>query len=443
MRYIIKRNHSSNNTIFLPSKDIENFSLVGLKTVIVRIGVISQEVTLSEHHEDNYLYMSSDLFANFTLPEFLEFELKVKEGVLYIGPVIGMLIRGKVDEMTSQRIKIYKNYLTDYQHVNGLILLITVDGIDWKRKVVIGYAYNPKENEWIKGIYPFPSSVFLRKTIKESTRRKLNNLIENKYFNSNVFNKWDMWVWFSNDEMLSKFFAKTVLGENIQGVHELLREYGSIFIKPMSGMQGTGIFQLSKNEKSYSLSYRKNGNNFNMILDNWKAVEHFLNTELYLFKYIAQQRIPLLRHEGRVIDYRAIAIKDKNGKWSVPGIVTKYGEKESIVSNISSGGSAEKAWDSLMKLYQENHRAAFLKYKEIENLAISCCKTLEDKGLHLAYIGIDIGMDEEGNLWVIEINNRNPDMTIALDAEDFQLYYNIKAAPLHYAKWLAGFGGSA
>ena len=78
---------------------------------------------------------------------------------------------------------------------------------------------------------------------------------------------------------------------------------------------------------------------------------------------------------------------------------------------------------------------------EIEKLALTCCQVLESKGLHLGYIGIDIGIDENHHLWVIEINNRNPDMTIALDANDFQLYYKTKSAPFHYAKWLACFGG--
>ena len=85
-------------------------------------------------------------------------------------------------------------------------------------------------------------------------------------------------------------------------------------------------------------------------------------------------------------------------------------------------------------------KEAFKKYKEMERLAILCCKALERKGLHLAYVGMDVGMDDNKNLWIIEVNNRNPDMTIALDAEDKQLYYQIKSAPLYYAKWLTGFG---
>ena len=168
---------------------------------------------------------------------------------------------------------------------------------------------------------------------------------------------------------------------------------------------------------------------------------HFMGVELNLKKYIAQNRLSLLKDNNRVIDFRVIVLKDANGLWSVPGMITRFGAEESIVSNISSGGSAEKTWSTLLGIYNDDPKKAFKKYKEMERLAILCCKALERKGLHLAYVGMDVGMDDKKNLWVIEINNRNPDMTIALDAEDKQLYYQIKSAPLFYAKWLTGFGG--
>lgn len=43
------------------------------------------------------------------------------------------------------------------------------------------------------------------------------------------------------------------------------------------------------------------------------------------------------------------------------------------------------------------------------------------------------------NLWLIEMNNRDPDPTIALDINNVQLYYDLKTNPLFYAKSLAGF----
>ena len=50
-----------------------------------------------------------------------------------------------------------------------------------------------------------------------------------------------------------------------------------------------------------------------------------------------------------------------------------------------------------------------------------------------------MGMDQDGKLWIIEINNVYPNHTIALDAEDSLMYRTVMSTPLLYAKWLTGF----
>jgi hypothetical protein len=443
MKLIIKTISTPKPTISLPLNVLEKLFISDRDSITISIGAVKETVILM-HHDDmeQCIYLSKTIYNKFFLPEFIDvYEIAVKNEILMIGPVIGLLIRGKVDELTKQRIKIYKNYLIDYKHLNGLILLFTSDGIDVKNKLINGFAFNPKEHEWEEGIFPFPSVVFLRKQIKGLIRRNLFGLIGNKFFNSHVFNKWEMWEWLSDNEEIRKNLPETVLGENIENVQRLLDAHQETFIKPKAGMQGFGIYQLSKAGQEFILTYRLKDKNIITVFENWKAVENYLKSELSLKNYIVQQRIQLLTKENRVMDVRVIVGKNHNGDWIVPGMVTKFGEKDSIVSNISSGGSAQKVWNSLCEIFQDDFKMAFKKYMEIEKLALTCCKVLESKGLHLGYIGIDIGMDENHNLWLIEINNRSPDMTIALDADDYQLYYKIKSAPLHYAKWLSGFGG--
>ncbi len=312
---------------------------------MISIGAIKEDVTLTEHQEqESIIYISKDLFTTYSLPDFLEYEIRVEDDILYIGPIIGLLIRGKKAEMNKQRMKIYTNYLNEYSHVSGIILLLTSDGIDDQRKTTFGYVYHPIENEWVGGNFPFPSVVFCRKTITEADRSKLNRLIGEAFFNSHVFNKWEMWEWFSANESLRGYLPETVLAKNIMDVKQLFEKYETIFIKPISGMQGTGIYELSKRKGEYQLKHLLKGRNIITVFDSWKAVVHFMGVELNLKKYIAQNRLSLLKDNNRVIDFRVIVLKDANGLWSVPGMITRFGAEESIVSNISSGGSAEKTW---------------------------------------------------------------------------------------------------
>lgn len=441
MRFTIQQ-IPTKGTVFFHMNVLRKLSLQDYECVTLSIGAIREKVSLSTHDDqESVIYLSKDLFAESWIPEFLEYELTATNDVLYMGPVIGLLIRGDMEELDPPRVKIYKNYLADYDRLKGLVLLVTTDGIDPEKKTVLGFAYNPITNQWVKGTFPFPSVIFLRKKIGKRTRNLLEGLIGKHYFNSDRFDKWDMWEWLSNDKDLKKHVSETVLAKNLEEVSRLINKYKNIFLKPIFGMQGMGIYQLVKKDDQYYLHTRMNGKNFTSIFDSWDAVKLFLSENLNLTKFIAQQSIHLLKNEERVMDFRVIAVKDCFGNWSIPGVVTRFGERNSIVSNISSGGTAEKGWETFQKLYPKDLQEGFKKYKEIEKLSLHCCEFLDKKGLHLAYIGIDIGMDEERNLWVIEINNRTPDMTIALDAEDYQLYYKIKSAPLHYAKWLAGFRG--
>jgi carbamoylphosphate synthase large subunit len=77
--------------------------------------------------------------------------------------------------------------------------------------------------------------------------------------------------------------------------------------------------------------------------------------------------------------------------------------------------------------------------KKIADMAAAVANKLDEYGINCGTLGFDIGLDQMGRLWLIEINNRDPDPGIALDIHNTQLYYALKTGPLFYAKYLAGF----
>ncbi|MEH7526335.1 YheC/YheD family protein, partial [Bacillus sp. JJ1503] len=327
MKFTIITDHTTSHSISLHSTVLKKLSISKLQVINVKIGIIEKPgVTLRKHQQDKaVIHISADLVAGFSLPDSIDYEVIVGEETLLIGPIIGLFIKGEVNEMTKRNIDHFKKYLIDYQHINGLILLVTYDGIDEKNKIVNGFAYNPIENEFTKGTFPFPSVLFCRKTLKEADRMIIQNLVGSKYFNSHVINKWEIWQWLSMSDKLSRSLPETGLAVNLKEVKKLIDESGCIYLKPISGSQGKGIYQLEKNGEKYKLNYRLNGINMTTILDNWDAVINYLVTELDLKKYIFQKRIPLLKSNNRIIDFRVIVVKDQYGSWVVPGMITRYG----------------------------------------------------------------------------------------------------------------------
>jgi hypothetical protein len=129
--------------------------------------------------------------------------------------------------------------------------------------------------------------------------------------------------------------------------------------------------------------------------------------------------------------------KNLYGKWECKAIIGRCGNKGSIVSNISSGGSA-------FMLKNRNSlplpkRKVIQLYSDISAFALKVCGAIDEYGINCGMVGLDVGVDNHGKLWLIEINNRDPDPTIALDARDKPLYVEIKTGILVYAKALCGF----
>jgi glutathione synthase/RimK-type ligase-like ATP-grasp enzyme len=131
--------------------------------------------------------------------------------------------------------------------------------------------------------------------------------------------------------------------------------------------------------------------------------------------------------------------KNQSNMWVCKAIVGRKGEQNSVVSNISSGGKAFRLVEILEKITPLTEENLKVLTEKIKSLAIDICNAVDEYGINCGTLGIDIGIDKKGCLWLIEINNRNPGLSIALDIHDKQLYYTLKTGQLFYAKSLAGF----
>ncbi len=323
----------------------------------------------------------------------------------------------------------------------GLVVAFTFEGIMDEDLKVIGYAYHPETNSWRRGIYAFPGAVYIRRAhIRLKSYHRLEKLIGANFFNAYAFNKWEMWQWFSKTDVLSSHLPETVLASEEKEVKELLDRVEQVIFKPYKGYRGNGIYKVEKMEPAaYTVKYLAEECSVVETFTTWEELYRYISQSQDLQGYIAQHSISLLKFSGRLSDIRIIAQKGKKGTWQIQGMVTRYAGPENFVSNISRGGSAELTRESLLKLYEGNERKAAEKYQDLEAMALLICEHLDKVGFCYGNLGLDVAMDEQENLWLLEINNIYPDHTIALDADDDSLYHLAMSTPLLYTKWLSGF----
>ncbi len=441
MNFRIEIDESTSDTISFHTEAFEELTLSKVTSPILEIGAFNKAITMNthKHHDKNILRISRNLYQLVNLPLHLQYTIQIYKNKIQIGPIIGILMPGKIETVTPRKLSIFLNYLAGDGLFNGLVLVFTLDGIDDEQKKVSGYAYNPHTHRWEAGDYVFPAAVFCRRTLKENWRIKISRLTGNRFFNSHVINKWELYQYLVNNPSFRKYLPETKLAEPLTNVKKLLEQYGTIYLKPIKGMQGSDIYQIEKKGEDFIFRYRLNNQNMVSILERWENASLFIQSKIKPSLYLVQQGVPLYKVDDRLVDLRVITQKNGCGRWRVQGMVARYGEKESIVSNISSGGMAENGWDAMMKIFNKNDKAksAYQKYKELELLTYSICEWLDKTGIHLGNIGFDFGIDTNGQIWIIELNNRDPDATIALDANNDHLYLKAKSTPLKYAKWLS------
>lgn len=412
----------------------------GLKSAVgLCFGSICRAVTiiLDAAVSQNEIGLPAKLLAEMHLPDYPLYELTLQGGRLIIGPYIGLLLSKEGNRLTASRLKSARSYLHEYAALHGAVVVFALDQVDTANGLIAGYCYDPRSDSFRAGVFPYPAAIYRKAGMSDKWKAHFFSVIGPNVFNSHYIGKWKMYEWLSADTEIAAHIPETVRYRSPGGCLDLLRTYGSLYLKPVSGLRGRGILRATFEGGRYLFQGRETGKNNAVTFDRPEQAADFLRKKLGRGRYLIQRAIPLLEADGSVIDFRCIMQKDQSARWVCQAIIGRCGVAGSVVSNISSGGRAF-AIDQLGEILHIGIDTAAVK-KRIETLAIKVCSALDSGGAVWGTLGIDIGVDTDGAVWLIEVNNRDPDPTIALDIHDEKLYYTLMTGPMRYAKALAGF----
>jgi glutathione synthase/RimK-type ligase-like ATP-grasp enzyme len=429
------------NVVIPMSKAIE-LNLINKKFVIISFGNQKQYVNIkiSEELADDTVNISQNVMEELHLPEYPIYEISVNNNEIIIGPYIGLLLSSKDKRLTPSRLKKLMVYFKKYSEIHGAIVVFALNNVSTKNRLIEGYCYNPAVSSFQKGVFPYPSAIYRNIGLGDKWKNHFLSAIGDKMFNNHYFNKCEMYQWFSNNAELNAHLPITCLYKSSQDVLNALGMFENIYIKPVSGLRGRRIVKVSRQNDAYVFKYRNDNKNYTDILQNLNEVNDELHKRFSSGRYLIQQAIDLITYKGGVIDFRCIMQKNQSNKWVCKAVIGRCGDRDSIVSNISSGGRAFKGVDILEKAINMPIDKRIILKEKIIALAIKACAALDEYGINCGTLGLDIGVDKKLNLWLFEINNRDPDPSISMNIHDIQLYYDLKAGILLYAKHLAGFG---
>ncbi|MDD3365447.1 MAG: YheC/YheD family protein [Syntrophomonas sp.] len=366
---------------------------------------------------------------------------KNNEGI-HLGPVFGIMVDSSSDINRPFRDQSsFISHLIESGTAMGQICFaFSTDSVNFSRKIIYGYTYG--KGGWKRGIFPIPDVVYPREAgyskPKLRIRRKMQSL-GCKFINPTIIGKWENHKILSQHPTLSSYLPETCLATSFHQVGRMLKKYGGVYLKPITGSRGRNIIRVlkRKNLNLYDYQYQASSQPRIGTSNGINGLRHRLERFMGKRGYIVQQQINLLRVDGNIVDVRILVQKDHTGHWLITGKACRIGSRGSITSNISSGGRACKVETVVSGHFSDPiQRERIL--TDIDYLALESAQALEANTSSMGELGIDIGIDKNGKLWFIEANLRPARRVFTLIGEpDIRL--NSVERPLLYARYLAGF----
>ncbi|WP_167751490.1 YheC/YheD family protein [Lentibacillus salicampi] len=444
INYNIKISNNTSGTLTINKELSQNFKLTKIKNANIRFGFTIAEVNINidTHLESNEIILSKGVIKKLGLPTNCQYNIIVKDSEIIIGPFIGIYI-GRYKNTVIQKLRFLDSYIQNYNQIKGVVFAFSLDSINKRNLTINGYFYNPNKDRWEEAVLPYPSSIFQRSTFNSEWREYFGALYGNKIFNYRPLNKWEVYDTLNQFPEVSEYLPPTSQYNDIKDLAEYMKQYKDIYLKPISGKKGLGIFNILKDDRKFYVKSRVDGENLEWPFENPDELLNFMHNKLEKGKYIIQKTIDI-KFENKVMDFRIGMDKDQLGNWNNLMFVSRVSGENSIVSNRAISGGAIKPISEVLKNdYHMNDQQVEYYKDELVSLAESISNKLELTGYQMGKLAFDFVIDKDKKIWVIEINSRYPDDSLANKIGEKQTYYDIHHTNMLYAKKLGGFEVSA
>lgn len=302
-----------------------------------------------------------------------------------------------------------------------------------------GRAYNAESNKWINSEFPIPKFLYDRCFYQEDSHSKqcknITSWLKQKkdvtFIGNGLPNKLNLYELLKNSK-LAPYIPKTNALSSAEDLLVSLQETNPILIKPINGSQGNGIYLLNKESNSITVKTDKKEKQVIHTFTDLDVFCHWLNRLLKKTTYLSQPYLPLYNHQQQPFDIRSFLQKKPSGNWDIIGKGIRLGSPNRIISNLSAGAEVM----TFRKWLQESpfQMKKFIE-TEVNDILSEIPVLLEEEFPTLFELGIDIGITQNGSLWILDINSK-PGRQVIIRAYP-HLEDSLYRAPLLYAAKLA------
>lgn len=383
----------------------------------IKVGIGNQSVilrALGSKHSGNDLFFSPTIARQLMIHPQLQIRAKMWNQQLKLGPVIGILTTGFTGNPLKPfggRSTLFKSFIQAGNSEKPLIYVFTPEMINWQTKTVSAWYF--KNSRWSAHPSPLPDVVYERIPNRKaeslarvkSCIQRLKNRENCLIFNQGFFNKWSVHLLLSNHPKTAAMIPETYLSPTLATIENMLKKHYMVYLKPSGGSLGLGIFRITYHPKEgyYCRFHQGEQNVLHRFQTLEKCIQHYFAHQPGRFrKYLVQQGIRLIKHHQRAVDFRIHLHKDSNANWQVVAIGSKMAGTGSVTTHIRTGGAVLSTYDLLRHVFQQNANAMEIKLKQKAKMIAQVLEEQIDGPL--GELGMDIGIDQNGHIWLFEIN---------------------------------------
>lgn len=186
---------------------------------------------------------------------------------------------------------------------------------------------------------------------------------------------------------------------NTSNLHQMLNQHEFVVIKPNVGGGGAGVIKVKKEDGQYQYTYMSRTRSFS----SFDGMVSSLTSVKKKRTYLIQRGIRLATIGGRPIDYRVKYVKH-NGRWEFRALVGRIAKPGLFVTNLCRGGTLITGRKGLSMSIARGKVSS--KLSEMRRVTRICTTILETKYPGIGSLGFDYGVDDNGRMWIFEVNTR-------------------------------------
>lgn len=209
------------------------------------------------------------------------------------------------------------------------------------------------------------------------------------------------------DGKFKKFLIESHEIKSFEHFLSLLEQYGNdVVLKPIRGMQGTGVNEITFTEKGYIVTNDKIGKVFLKEIDEFK---NYYKENFTQGKYILQPYFASRTKDGKSFDIRVHVRRGAEGKFKVFPYPRISGTPEGILSNISAGGHTMPILKFLKHEFGDDCKMLYNQLMDLGNNFPKHFQSLLPK--MITSMGLDVGIHRSGSsydLKLFEVNISGP-----------------------------------